>query len=95
MKILSDEAIKEVYLVYASKQYGEEGARYLIEHLPDCNYGKAVAQEQDKYTMRQVAEYIEAHSALERLPYRDGGEWLRTIPESSWQEIKKLAEREL
>ena len=32
---------------------------------------------------------IDKCSSLERLPYRDGGEGLRTIPESSYQALKE------
>ena len=45
-KLLSEEEIKEIFLTHYTKQYGEEAATMLCDNLPDCNYGRAIAQAQ-------------------------------------------------
>ncbi len=38
--------------------------------------------------IREIFEEIEKHSATEKLPYRDGGDTICTIPEESYQALK-------
>ena len=39
--------------------------------------------------VERIFKEIEKNSAIDKLPYRDGCEIIRTIPESTWQALKE------
>ena len=46
--LLTSEERKAIFLNHFTTQYGEEAAKELLDQLPDCNYGKAIAEAQTK-----------------------------------------------
>ena len=55
------------------------------ELLPLPNEVKALIAEARKELIKE----IEKNSAVEKLPYRDGGLSIRTIPEDTWQALNE------
>lgn len=49
---------------------------------------KAVASAYYEAEKRQIFEEIESHGATEKLPYRDGGDTIRIMPEETYKALK-------
>ena len=82
MKLISNEEIEK----RINKYYEPDGFN------DPQSFGEEIAQAQLDADTQKVREIlagvkagIESYSAVEKLPYRDGGGLIRTIPDSAWQ----------
>ncbi len=104
MELISEERIKEIFLVHYTQQYGEEAARQLLEQLPDCNYAKSVAQAQlNKVLNDKDVVMVDSDQTFTESPYQSVGEGVnmgyvyarQDLRKTGWKRVIPLAEKEV